>query len=304
MQDSDPVKTAYAELERLECGRYAFELLTIRYMATRILMMLNLGGGVELDDQLIARVKKATEHANRATAEKKLAELEATIFVHDLHTIESMVFQIREQFAAGGQEITPQLDDRIKKAAVGAHVIAATNKLIAFEAADDVLEPSIISRRASDIQKQFIAGEVEIDESRKTRFYFAIKRANRLAAEEKLARLETLGRPTVLPEYPVTAETIQSIKTHIRHQFALGGVQLTAQRELPEDLEKRLTAAAKTAAIAFEHLHIGEAMMREGDRLRRLQMRESRHDGLGVRAGLEKQHFLNSTEPGSTIGLL
>src|SRR5271154_4935428 len=54
----------------------------------------------------------------------------------------------------------------------------------------------------------------------------------------------------------------------------------------------------KPTAIAFEHLHIGEAMMREGDRLRWLQMRESRHNGLGVRAGLEKQHFLNSTEPG------
>ena len=49
---------------------------------------------------------------------------------------------------------------------------------------------------------------------------------------------------------------------------------------------------AETPAVAREHFDIGKTMMAEGDRLRGLQMREARHDGIGMRLGLGKQRAL------------
>ena len=47
-----------------------------------------------------------------------------------------------------------------------------------------------------------------------------------------------------------------------------------------------LPRIGEAAAVAAEHLDIGEQMMAEGDRLRRLQMGEARHDGRGMRRRL------------------
>ena len=51
-------------------------------------------------------------------------------------------------------------------------------------------------------------------------------------------------------------------------------------------------AVAQAAAVAAEHLDIGQQMMAEGDRLRRLQMGEARHDGRGVFFGAVDQRRL------------
>ena len=52
---------------------------------------------------------------------------------------------------------------------------------------------------------------------------------------------------------------------------------------------RRFLASAKPAAVAVEHLHIGEQMMAEGDRLGRLQMGEAGHDRRGVGLSLAGQ---------------
>ena len=48
-------------------------------------------------------------------------------------------------------------------------------------------------------------------------------------------------------------------------------------------------AIGKTAAVAPEHLDIGQEVMSERDRLRDLQMREAGHHRIGVRLGLIDQ---------------
>ena len=42
----------------------------------------------------------------------------------------------------------------------------------------------------------------------------------------------------------------------------------------------------EAAAVARQHLHVGQEVMAEGDGLRRLQMGEARHDHVGVRSAL------------------
>ena len=48
-------------------------------------------------------------------------------------------------------------------------------------------------------------------------------------------------------------------------------------------------AIGEPAAVAPEHLDIGQQMVAEGDRLRRLQVREARHDGGGIFLGAVDQ---------------
>ena len=54
----------------------------------------------------------------------------------------------------------------------------------------------------------------------------------------------------------------------------------------------------KPPAVARQHLHVGEQMMAEGDGLRRLQMREARHDGAAVRFRLARQRELQRRQRG------
>ena len=58
------------------------------------------------------------------------------------------------------------------------------------------------------------------------------------------------------------------------------------------DSFRRARQSAKPAAVAPEHLDIGQQMMAEGDGLRRLQMREARHDGGGIFLGAVDQRGL------------
>ena len=48
-------------------------------------------------------------------------------------------------------------------------------------------------------------------------------------------------------------------------------------------------AIGEPAPITPEHLDIGQQMVAEGDRLRRLQVREARHDGGGIFLGTVDQ---------------
>jgi hypothetical protein len=52
---------------------------------------------------------------------------------------------------------------------------------------------------------------------------------------------------------------------------------------------QRAAGVGEPAAVAAEHFDIGEQVMAERHRLRGLQMREARHDGLGVRQRLVDQ---------------
>ncbi len=54
----------------------------------------------------------------------------------------------------------------------------------------------------------------------------------------------------------------------------------------------------KPPAIARQHLHVGEQMMAEGDGLRRLQMREPRHDGAAVGFRLARERELQCRQRG------
>ena len=66
------------------------------------------------------------------------------------------------------------------------------------------------------------------------------------------------------------------------------GQRRGAQRRFVQPLARILEAAA----VAREHLDIGQQMMAEGDRLGRLHMGEAGHDGGGVRFGLRQQRAL------------
>jgi hypothetical protein len=55
-----------------------------------------------------------------------------------------------------------------------------------------------------------------------------------------------------------------------------------------------LPGIGEAAAVAREHLDIGQHVMAEGDRLRGLQMGEARHDGCGMRFGLFRQRRCSS----------
>ncbi len=57
-------------------------------------------------------------------------------------------------------------------------------------------------------------------------------------------------------------------------------------------------AIAQAAAVAPEHLDIGEQVMAEGDGLRRLQMGEARHDGAGIFLGAVDQGGLQVLQLG------
>ena len=58
-----------------------------------------------------------------------------------------------------------------------------------------------------------------------------------------------------------------------------------AQRRFIQPLARIL----ETAAVAREHFHIGQQVMAEGDRLRRLHMGEAGHDGGDMLFGLRQQ---------------
>ena len=55
-----------------------------------------------------------------------------------------------------------------------------------------------------------------------------------------------------------------------------------------------LDGVAHAGAVTAEHFHIGHAMMAEGHRLRRLQMGEARHHGIGI--------FFGAVEEGGDEG--
>ena len=54
----------------------------------------------------------------------------------------------------------------------------------------------------------------------------------------------------------------------------------------------RTVASYEAAAVALEHLEIGQQVMAEGDRLGDLQVRKAGHDGFGVGLGLGEQGLL------------
>ena len=54
----------------------------------------------------------------------------------------------------------------------------------------------------------------------------------------------------------------------------------------------RARASAKPAAVARQHLDVGQEMVAERHRLRRLQMREARHDRVAMRLGLARERQL------------
>ena len=60
---------------------------------------------------------------------------------------------------------------------------------------------------------------------------------------------------------------------------------------------ERRARVGEPAAVARQHLDVSEQMMAEGDRLRRLQMREARHDGGRMRLGLSCQGELQRRQP-------
>ena len=55
-------------------------------------------------------------------------------------------------------------------------------------------------------------------------------------------------------------------------------------------------AIDEAAAVAIKHLHIGEEVMPEGNRLGALQMREARHHGVGMFGGLRRQRHLQGMQ--------
>ena len=59
-----------------------------------------------------------------------------------------------------------------------------------------------------------------------------------------------------------------------------------------------LARVGEAAAVARRHLDISEQMMAEGDRLRRLQMREARHHRAGMRQRLLGERLLQAGERG------
>ena len=67
-----------------------------------------------------------------------------------------------------------------------------------------------------------------------------------------------------------------------------------AQRRFVE----ALAAIGEARAVAAEHLDIGHEVMAEGDRLRRLQMGEARHDGRGIFLGPVDQGCLQVLQHG------
>ena len=95
----------------------------------------------------------------------------------------------------------------------------------------------------------------------------------------------------------------------------IGRRPLEAQRlgrHVPVDRERRagergraeralvepLAGVGKPAAIAGEHLHVGQQMVAEGDGLRRLQMREARHRQVEMRLRLAGERKLQGAERG------
>ncbi len=65
------------------------------------------------------------------------------------------------------------------------------------------------------------------------------------------------------------------------------GKDVPASAAAPKgDSLMRAPRIAQATAIATEHLDVGEEMMSEGDRLRRLEMGEARHDGSRLRSAL------------------
>ena len=70
------------------------------------------------------------------------------------------------------------------------------------------------------------------------------------------------------------------------------GQRRRAQRALVEPRAR----IGEPAAVARQHLDIGEQMMAEGDGLRRLQMREPRHDERAVRFRLARERELQRGE--------
>ena len=58
------------------------------------------------------------------------------------------------------------------------------------------------------------------------------------------------------------------------------------------DSFSRLLGILEAAAVAREHFDIGQQMMAEGHRLRRLHMGEARHDGVDMLFGLREQRAL------------
>ena len=58
----------------------------------------------------------------------------------------------------------------------------------------------------------------------------------------------------------------------------------------------RAPRIGEAPAVAPEHLDVGQQMMAEGHRLRRLQVRESRHHRVGMRLGLVDERELQAGE--------
>ena len=90
---------------------------------------------------------------------------------------------------------------------------------------------------------------------------------------------------------PVEAE-------HFGGPVAIDRERRAGQRRRPERaLVEPLARIGEPAAVARQHLDVGQQMMAEGDRLRRLQMREPRHHHGCMRLGLARQRHLQLRKP-------
>ena len=89
---------------------------------------------------------------------------------------------------------------------------------------------------------------------------------------------------------PVEAERL---RRHVAVEIERGaGKRGGAERRFVQPSAR----VGKAAAVARRHFHIGEQMMAEGDRLRRLQMRQPRHHRAGMLQRLRRQRVLKDFE--------
>ena len=87
-----------------------------------------------------------------------------------------------------------------------------------------------------------------------------------------------------------------------RHVFAVDGEGGAGQRGSSQ--RQPVDAAAgvgQAPGIARQHLHIGQQVVAEGDRLSHLQVGEAGHDRVGMLLGQRQQRFLQCTQQGQDL---
>ena len=85
----------------------------------------------------------------------------------------------------------------------------------------------------------------------------------------------------------------------LRRAMAVDGVGGPGQRRRAQGHDvDAATAVSEALTVALEHLDPGHHVVPEGDRLRDLEVCESRHDGLGLALGQIQQGQLQALAPG------